>query len=180
MPYHFKIVNAGDGGVGKTTFLKRYTIGQFVEDSKETIGTGFFTKTLYDETKNRKERIDLTIWDFGGQKRFRHIIKDFVMGAAGALLFFDLTRYESFEHLEDWIRILRANETGEKELPIILVGSKLDLTDLIVVKDDEIADFVEKHDLIGYISTSAKTGDNVANAVKILVEYIFEKNKGVF
>ena len=42
----YKIITAGDGGVGKTTLLHRYIEGQFLVDTKMTIGVGFFQKDI--------------------------------------------------------------------------------------------------------------------------------------
>jgi small GTP-binding protein len=179
MPYMFKICNAGDGGVGKTTFLKRYVTEKFVDESKETIGTGFFTKTL--RWGKEKEKIDLTIWDLGGQERFRHIIKGFIMGASGALLFFDITNYTSFEHCDEWIKLLRSvDEEGSSPLPILLVGSKADLDIVRAVEDKEVQEFVKKNELIGYFETSSKTGNNIKETMEALVAYIYDTTKGIF
>jgi len=175
----FKMINAGDGGVGKTTFLKRYTTGEFVENSKETIGTGFFTKKYF--RGRRREQLDLTFWDLGGQDRFRHIVKDFVLGAAGALLFYDITRYATFEGLYEWLDILRSDQNEmNMDIPIILVGSKNDLDDLRAVDPDDALEFVNRNDLLGYIETSSKTGENVEKAIEVLVERIFKTNKGIY
>ena len=187
-------MNSGDGGVGKTTFLKRYTTSRFLEVSKETIGTGFFTKSIFYKPgkpkkqsdskiykKSAKERIDLTLWDLGGQDRFRYIVRDFIYGAAGALLFFDITRYKTFEGLEEWMEILRSKEEkGALPMPILLVGSKNDLDILREIENKEIKEFVKSHDLIGYVECSSKTGDNVELAVDTLVRHIFNTNKGIF
>lgn len=149
-----------------------------------TIGTGFFTKSLqYKPDKNSaKERIDLTIFDLGGQERFRHIVRDFVFGAAGALLFFDITRYSTFEGLGEWLEILRSKEEKDSTMtmPILLVGAKNDLDLLREVDKKEINQFVKSHDLIGYIECSSKTGDNVELTVDRLVRQIFNTNKGIY
>jgi len=177
LPYHLKIINAGDGGVGKTTFLKRYTTGKFVVETKETIGTGFFTKKIKNKVIN--DFVDLTIWDLGGQQRFRNIVKDFVMGAAGALLFFDLTRYKTFQSLEEWISIIRTFDEDDKNIPILLVGAKSDLSDAFAIEKKEIDKLVIDKNMIGYIQTSSKTGENVEKAIEILVDYIFKTGKEI-
>ena len=42
----FKVLTAGEGGVGKTTLLYRYVKGEFLEDTRMTLGVGFFLKEL--------------------------------------------------------------------------------------------------------------------------------------
>jgi small GTP-binding protein len=182
MPYFLKLINAGDGGVGKTTFLKRYTAGAFVSNTIETIGTGFFTKQIYLENnpKLRNERVDITIWDLGGQIRFRHILKDFIIGASGALLFFDLTRYDTFEHLNDWLDLINQSNEEDDKTPVILIGTKADLDVARMVEEKEILEFVKTKDLIGYYETSAKSGLNIDKTIETLVEYIFQTSYGVF
>ena len=175
MPYMFKIINSGDGAVGKTTFLKRFTSGLFIEDTKSTIGTGFFTKSV---KLVNSDHADLTIWDFGGQGRFRDILRDFIIGAHGALLLFDITRYQSFSNLREWVTLLRSREE-EYELPILLLGTKSDLADVREVYTEDIDKFVQDYNLIGYFETSSKSGENIDESVQFLIQYIFDQNKGI-
>ncbi|GAH39257.1 unnamed protein product, partial [marine sediment metagenome] len=86
-PRVLKIITTGEGGVGKTTLLHRYVEGIFLADTKMTLGVEFFLKEL-DLDGNK---ILLQIWDFGGQERFRFLLQNYIMGAKGALLLFDLT-----------------------------------------------------------------------------------------
>lgn len=171
----FKIINSGDGGVGKTSFLKRFTSGLFFELSKSTIGTGFFTKSL---KLANNDHADLTIWDFGGQGRFRDILRDFIIGAHGALVLFDITRYDSFSNLREWVSLFRSSDE-DYEIPILLLGTKSDLADVRAVFPEEIQDFVKKMGFIGYFETSAKTGANIVESIRFLVQYIFDHNKGI-
>lgn len=171
----FKIINSGDGGVGKTSFLKRFTSGLFIEQSKSTIGTGFFTQSI---KLDNSDHADLTIWDFGGQGRFRDILRDFIIGAHGALLLFDITRYQSFSNLKEWITLLRSTEE-DYELPILLLGTKCDLAEVREVFPEDIENFVADENLIGYYETSAKTGLNVEESLKHLVQHIFNHNRGI-
>ena len=43
MRFVFKIILIGDGGVGKTSLIKKYTKGEFQEDYISTIGAQFMT-----------------------------------------------------------------------------------------------------------------------------------------
>ena len=158
----FKIITGGNGGVGKTTLLYRYVEGKFLTNTKSTLGVDFFLKKL--NIKNTE--IDLQLWDFGGQKIFRNILKNYATGANGALLLFDLTDKSSLDQINEWVEIFRENDPN---LPIIILGTKLDLTDLIVVEDKDAIFIKEKYSFLDYIKVSSKTDENINLAFQVLV-----------
>ena len=164
--YLFKSIVVGDGGVGKTALTLRFSKGFFTEDYKMTIGVDFHVKTISIDTEDEGQlRVKLQIWDTGGQERFSSIRPMYYRGSLGALLIFDLTSYESFEHLPQWIEEVRANI--KNEVPFLLVGNKSDLIDERAVTLEEINNFTEKFNLY-YMDTSAKTGDGVGDCFYIL------------
>lgn len=166
-PILLKVITAGEGGVGKTTLLYRYIEGVFLPDSLMTIGVQFHLKELEIEGK----RILLQIWDFGGQERFRFLLKNYAVGARGALLLFDLTRISSLQRIEQWINICRQDDI---EIPIIFLGTKLDLTEEIVVNDEYALKFKEKYKFFEYLKISSKTGENVNLAFELLARELVE------
>lgn len=87
--YVYKLVVAGEGGVGKTTLIIRYCEGIFKHDTRTTVGVGFASK----EVQLHGESIKLQIWDFGGEERFRFILPAYCKGANAAILAFDSTRF---------------------------------------------------------------------------------------
>ena len=148
-------------GLGKTSLLRRYVDGIFDESSIMTIGVDFYTKKItFDNSQ-----CNLQLWDLGGQERFRHLLDNFVMGARGALLLFDLTRIPIIKDILEWVNIARLHDIN---LPIILVGAKLDLDDLIAVDDDSAINLKNTFNMIDYIKTSAKTGYNVEKVFEII------------
>ncbi len=163
----FKIITGGDGGVGKTTLLIRFVEGRFMTDTKATLGVEFFWKKF----NSKGKQLDLQLWDFAGQKDFRHILKTYAAGASGALLLFDLTNRSSLGQIDDWVDIFREKEPN---LPIIFLGTKLDLTDLIVVEDKDALFFKEKYGFLDYIKVSSKTDENVNLAFQLLVNEIMK------
>ena len=163
----FKIITAGEGGVGKTTLLYRYVQGKFLTNTKATLGVDFFWK----EFNTKDEQIDLQLWDFGGQKSFRHILKSYVSGANGALLLFDLTNKSSLEQIDDWVDICREKEPN---LPIVFLGTKLDLTESLAVDDKAAIFYKDKYGFLDYIKISSKTEENVNLAFNVLVEGIMK------
>ena len=170
MPKKFilKILTAGEGGVGKTTLLKRYVEGKFSAETKMTIGVEFFLK----ETEVDGNAATLQLWDFGGQERFRFTLESYVLGAKGAVFLFDLTRPSTLDNLEQWVQIVR--KTNEK-LPILFVGTKLDLKDEIMVEDEHARSFLEQHNLLDYVKISSKTGENVNKCFELLIRNIIER-----
>ena len=163
--YLFKSIVVGDGGVGKTALTLRFSKGFFTEDYKMTIGVDFHVKTITIDALEGQIRAKLQIWDTGGQERFSSIRPMYYRGSLGALLIFDLTSYESFEHLPQWIEEVRANI--KNEIPLLLVGNKSDLIDQRAVSLEEINSFTGTFNLY-YMETSAKTGDGVRDCFYIL------------
>lgn len=161
--YIFKILIAGNASVGKTSLLRRYVDGMFDDSSIMTVGVDFFVKEITFDNAHCL----LQLWDLGGQERFRYLLENFVMGARGALLLFDLTRMPPIRDILEWVNITRLHDIN---LPIILVGTKLDLDDLIAVDDDSALNLKNTFNMIEYIKTSAKTGHNVEKVFEMIVK----------
>ena len=119
--YMFKCVIIGDSGVGKSNLLSRFTKDEFSKDSKSTIGVEFATRQIEHDGKT----IEAQVWDTAGQERYRAITAAYYRGAIGALLVYDITRRESFENCERWLRELRAH--ADPSIVAMLVGNKCDL-----------------------------------------------------
>jgi len=166
-PKLLKVITAGDGGVGKTTLLYRYVEGRFLADTAMTLGVQFFLK----EINFRGDIINLQVWDFGGQDHFRPLLKDYSVGAKGALLLFDLTRPSSLENIEQWVNICRGENPG---IPIIFLGTKLDLTESMTVDDIFARSFPKEYGFFKYLKISSKTGENVNLAFKLLAKEIIK------
>ena len=157
--YVFKVILIGPGAVGKTSLLHRFVQNKFSEKYELTIGVDFLAKTV--ELDQGVAR--LTIWDIGGQERFKFMRNRFYDGAMGALLVFDLTRSQTYKEIRKWLEEFR--QFAGNNIPFILIGNKADLVEDIgeVIKKSEAQEFAEKERSI-YIETSAKTGENVENA----------------
>ena len=166
-PKLFKIITAGDGGVGKTTLLHRYVKGKFLEETLMTIGVQFHLKELQIDN----DIIYLQVWDFGGQEHFRPLLSSYASGARGALLLFDLTRPSSLDRVEQWVNICRGDNPG---IPIIFLGTKLDLTNLVAIEDNYALMFLERYNFLKYMKISSKTGENVNLAFELLATEILK------
>lgn len=167
---YIKILTGGDGGVGKTTLLNRYIKGKFSLATKMTEGVQFFIKEIPVDKNNI---VILQFWDMGGERQFRHKVRDFVdkhiSEANAALLMFDLSRFPTISNLHEWIEMYRQENP---KLPILFLGTKLDKVKKDSIPYEVIAPIVEKHRLAGFLSTSSLTGENVEYSVEILINRI--------
>ena len=97
----FKVILVGDSAVGKTNILRRFTKDDFMEDSRSTVGVEFSSK-LFDVGDHK---IKVNIWDTAGQERFRSITLSYYKGSKGAIIVFDVSRKETFDHIEKWHKV---------------------------------------------------------------------------
>jgi small GTP-binding protein len=81
--------------------------------------------------------IKAQIWDTAGQERYRAITNAYYRGAVGALLVYDVTNMQSFQHVSDWLRELK--QFADANIVILLVGNKTDLKDKREVKKEDAA-----------------------------------------
>ncbi len=95
-----------------------------------------------------------------------------VLGAKGALLMFDLTRPMTLENLHQWVELCRK---GDSNLPILFVGTKIDLVNDIMVNDDYALSFKEQFALFDFLKISSKSGENVLEAFEILTRKVLER-----
>ncbi|XP_031258135.1 ras-related protein RABA4c-like [Pistacia vera] len=162
--YVFKIVLIGDSAVGKSQLLARFARDEFNLDSKATIGVEFQTKTLVIDTKNVKAQI----WDTAGQERYRAVTSAYYRGAVGAMLVYDISKRQSFDHVAKWLEELRGH--ADKNILIMLVGNKSDLGNLRAVPTEDAKEFAEMENLF-FMETSALESTNVETAfVTVLTE----------
>lgn len=119
-----------------------------------TIGVEFGSRTV----EINEKKIKLQIWDTAGQESFKSITRSYYRGAAGALLVYDITRKETFNHLTSWLEEVRQN--GNPDIMFMLIGNKADLDSRRQVSTEEGERFAKENGLI-FLETSAKTSFNV-------------------
>ena len=164
--YLFKVVLIGDSGVGKSNLLSRFTRNEFCLESKSTIGVEFATRSISVDGKTVKAQI----WDTAGQERYRAITSAYYRGAVGALLVYDITKAQTFENVERWLKELR--DHADANIVISLVGNKADLRHLRAVGAEDAAAFCEREGL-SFVETSALEATNVDEAFERILTEIY-------
>ena len=166
--YQFKFIIIGDASVGKSCIMLNFIDKGFRAEHDLTIGVEFGSKVIdVNDTK-----IKLQIWDTAGSESFKSITRAYYRSAAGALLVYDITRKDSFNHVTEWLNEARTH--GNPAMAVTLVGNKTDLEAQRVITTEEAERFAKDNGL-GFIETSALKGDNIHSSFAQTSEKILEK-----
>lgn len=117
-----KCVLVGDGGVGKTTFVKRHLTGEFERRYIPTLGVE--VRTL--EFNTNCGRIKFDVWDTAGQEKFGGLRDGYYIAAQCAIIMFDVTSKVTYRNIPNWHRDLVRIAEG---IPIVMCGNKVDVKD---------------------------------------------------
>ncbi|MBD3256468.1 MAG: GTP-binding protein [Candidatus Lokiarchaeota archaeon] len=160
--YAYKLILGGDGAVGKTSMVHRFVEDAFQTDYKSTIGTSIMKKECNFE--GLKSKVRFVIWDLAGQSQFQRVRQSYLANAEAGVLVYDVTRSETFENIKKWREEILSATDG---IALILVGNKIDLVDQRQVSRNQGESLAQELGL-SYIETSAKTGENIEDAFKML------------
>ncbi len=158
----------GEEAVGKTSLIRRYVVHSFDADYTRTLGVAISKRTdLLTLEDGRESRVTLQIWDIMGRKGILDLLAEaYFRGAHGGLAVFDVTRSETLTGPKQWID---AALRERAEMPMVVLGNKVDLLTLRGVTDDEAQAFCASLAL-PYFPASAKTGLNVEAGFKRLMQ----------
>ncbi len=176
MKYVFKITIIGDGAVGKTTLIKKYTQGEFQEDYISTIGAQF----SINEQKINGDEIKLFFWDLAGQDEFKVFRSSFYENSKAAIIVYSLERNDmGIESLKNVMKWYDEMKQYCEDIPIIIFANKADLVDDTEIDGGSFKELSAKENYLGVFRTSAKTGNGVKNAFKAIIEKLYTSHKGL-
>lgn len=110
------------------------------------------------------------IWDTAGQERYRAITSAYYRGAVGALLVYDITKRQTFDNVQRWLRELR--DHADSNIVIMMAGNKSDLNHLRAVQGDDGQALAEKEGL-SFLETSALDATNIEKAFQTILTEIY-------
>lgn len=143
----FKLVLIGDGGVGKTTFVKRHMTGEFEKRYIATLGVEVHPLTFH----TSRGPVTFNVWDTAGQEKLSGLRDGYYIGGQCGVIMFDVSSRITYKNVPKWYRDLtRVCE----QVPIVLVGNKVDIKER-KVKAKQIT-FHRRHGL-QYYDISAKS-----------------------
>uniref|UniRef100_F6I079 Uncharacterized protein n=1 Tax=Vitis vinifera TaxID=29760 RepID=F6I079_VITVI len=92
-----------------------------IGDTEATTGVESQTRTLV----IRRKSVKAQIWDTTGQERHGAVTSAYYRSAVDAMLVYDITKRQSFDHIPRWLEESRGH--ADKTILIILIGNKTDL-----------------------------------------------------
>ncbi len=162
-----KVTVIGDGSVGKTSLIQKFTQGTFKDDYIKTIGAQL---TNY-KAEIDGYRIELIFWDIAGQDDFHFLRPSFYRASRAAIIVYSLEENDlgrrSFEHITKWYQDVK-QFCGE--IPVVVFANKVDLIEEQSLDKTQIQNLVKEHNFVGYYITSAKTGQGLDEAFNDLIK----------
>ncbi|MFX1498922.1 MAG: Rab family GTPase [Promethearchaeota archaeon] len=170
----FKITVVGDGGVGKTSLIKRFTESSFNKEYIKTIGAQFSVYNKQIENVN----VRLLLWDIAGQDDFSFLKPSFFKNSNASIIVYSVEKTKlgenSFNHILSWYNDLKQYCSN---IPTVIFANKIDLIDLNTIDDSAIQKLMKDYEFLGFYYTSAKTGQGVINAFNVIINLLYQKYK---
>lgn len=158
-----KLVLIGDGGTGKTTFVKRHVTGEFTKKYIATVGAETYSLPFH----TNYGTICFDVWDTAGQEKFGGLRDAYYVGADCAIIMFDTTSRITYKNVPNWHRDLKQICPN---IPVCLCGNKVDVQDR-KVKPSNMKD--RKSMNMAYFDISAKSNYNYDKPFLYLARKLF-------
>jgi small GTP-binding protein len=172
---HLKIVVVGDGAIGKTCLLIRYTTNAFPGEYIPTVFDNYSANVMYKE-----QAINLQLWDTAGQEEYKKLRPLSYPQTDIFIIGFSLVDEVTLENVENvWI-----NEIKEHcpDTPYILLGLKSDLRDnpqsgMVSIPTSKGEAVAKKIKASAYVECSAYKAINMKEAFEVAIDVILFPKK---
>jgi len=158
----------GQGSVGKTSLVQQIIYSQFnsSETKTEGISVNYWQVDNHSEVENRQSKIQLNIWDFGGQEIMHATHQFFLTKRSLYLLVLDSRLTQEENRVEYWLKII---QSFGGESPVLIVGNKIDQHPL----DIDRTGLQKKYpNIVGILETSAATGAGIEELKAAISEQV--------
>lgn len=171
--FSFKVSVFGSEDVGKKTLLRNF-LNQFQTGIMRTIGAAVSTKKI----KVLGIELSLNIHVFTPKEEFWNGIEQggllghLVRHSHGAVMMYDITNAKTLNGVSKWIQAIKNNT---EDIPVLLVGNKLDLKENQEISKEQVEKFKANNDVSSSMEISLKTGKNVERVFRKLTRLMVKK-----
>ncbi|KAI9510716.1 small GTPase superfamily [Russula earlei] len=159
----FNAVVLGAGGVGKSALTVRFMRNEFLESYDPTIQEEYRETVVVDG-----EPTLLEVLDTAGAEQFTALNEIYISAGRGFVLVFSLTLEASLREVTNLRQQILRIKGENSRVPMVLVGTKLDLTNEREVSPAYVAELSGRWKIPVY-ETSAKRDWDVTEAFEDLV-----------
>ncbi len=172
----FKVCLAGDSGVGKTSLVRRFVTSTFDGQYVRTLGTKVSSKHFVIDDPDwpgSQVTVGVTVWDIMGEPGLRELLKEAYFSNMGALLLVaDGTRFDTVYLLEEWHNAVRS-VSGDVATVVLFNKSDVAAVDRVQTAAADVCAPLN----FPWLLTSAKTGENVEQAFRLLSQRYIAKTR---
>ncbi|KAI5191176.1 GTP-binding nuclear protein Ran [Nematocida sp. AWRm77] len=165
-----KLVLIGDGGTGKTTFVKRHLTGEYTKKYEATIGAETYTLPF----STNYGKIRFFVWDTAGQEKHGGLRDAYYINSQCAIIMFDTTSRITYKNVPNWQKDFTRVCPN---VPICICGNKVDVIDR-KVKPAQVKSKTSSN--IAYYDISAKSNYNYDKPFLYLARKVFNRPDLVF
>uniref|UniRef100_A0AC35U8X4 GTP-binding protein Di-Ras2 n=1 Tax=Rhabditophanes sp. KR3021 TaxID=114890 RepID=A0AC35U8X4_9BILA len=160
---HHRLVVLGSSKVGKTSIIKRYLYNDFPDKYRETV------EDMHSRIFNihgTELCIDILDTNFN----FPDMRKVAVASASAIMIVFGVDNVQSFKEMSDLFSEIQGIRQDSTKIPMIIVGNKGELESKKIFEATARAWTSRLSSKVNYIEVSAKTGSNVTQIFKTLLD----------
>lgn len=163
-----KILFIGNLAVGKSSIVQKICENKFIDQPHDRCRTINFVPTIMCAEFERTTYL-VELQDTAGQEKFNSIFTKFWRHAHGAVVVYDIRDYDSYERIKFWMVEVQKHAVQDPKFPFLLLGNKIDGNESDHIDGSTVA---ERLGMSGFIKTSAKSGEGIEEAIKMMIGLI--------
>ena len=153
-----KVLLVGQGGVGKTSLVKRLIDNQFDPEEDKTGGINIrgWEAQGKEREGGKRAKIALNVWDFGGQEIMHATHQFFLTKRSLYILVLDARKGENECNIQYWLKII---QSFGGDSAVLVVVNKCDQEILELNENRLRKDYAPN--IKGFLNTSCETGEGI-------------------
>ncbi|MEW6403589.1 MAG: COR domain-containing protein, partial [Chloroflexota bacterium] len=157
-----KIIAVGQGGVGKTSLIRR--VLENIYDPAEVKTDGIAIRKF--RFRANKHPFAINVWDFGGQEIMHATHQFFLTKRSLYLLVLDARISQEQNQVEYWLKLI---QSFGGDSPVLVVGNRIDEHPLDI---DRMGLQRKYPNVVGILETSAATGAGIEELKAAIAEQV--------